>query len=762
MNPLMRRDPAQIPRRVKYVTTKIIITSLATALLFVACGGGGSGGGSSGQVQGLQGPQQVTVITAGGGTELNLRLPRGVRGSTSSDYNTDRTRFWVRDNSMDALDSVNMILSFLHQTHYWEETNQGPYRALVEDTSERGEGERGGNAKVYAEWVINSKRSDNTSPQIVSFWINERDGGEEKTIYGKLTVHAEPTEEQPLGRFTLFFRGLPAEAPHNSSDTSFEGYLRTVARTDGQSEVEFYMGHGDPATTPAEGERAVRERARVVGDFAAGTGRAFTERHNVENHGGSVHEERGAYQIQFDADYLARRETVSDELEILDRHDFTTRVYRYGIYTAANGARATRNSGFPVTTQGGAYGWAGYHGIWFPPEVALTHGMTLLRRNYSNNSTTPYTLVRVPGRLEKRSRTEITFADLRNEEMQYFDPIAGAEVKARYTGSDFVRYAQRENGQWGQVQPPVSIVENFTQGQWLHFWNPTRGNVQVIWPATLNDSVTASVWTATPVHSGSPELAGGSLTLYGYSRMLRPDITQTQANFMENQSPYFPEATSPSEGNRTYLFDGTTMMLRLGEQNVNFQNGVVPSQGPGQWGLDCGPLFATPLESFEEIQDRDTTYIWTIGTNPWNQFLALKNANQEVVTFTSPLRFQYVHEEPGSPYDGRTFFLEWDGSNLQGLPYEQSDQGWQPCINVPSGTTLSADNVDYLVKQLEGEQRMAAVDDPESIISERGFDLSSSLSAPTAAPYQNPAIGPRPNVTTPPKYVGGVPANSGD
>ncbi|MBL8722708.1 MAG: hypothetical protein JNK49_01610, partial [Planctomycetes bacterium] len=99
------------------MTAKTTFCTLTATLLFAACGGGG--GGTTGQVQGLQGPQQVTVITAGGGTALNLRLPRGVRGITGSDYSTDRTRFWVRDSSMDALDSVNMILSFLHQTHYW-------------------------------------------------------------------------------------------------------------------------------------------------------------------------------------------------------------------------------------------------------------------------------------------------------------------------------------------------------------------------------------------------------------------------------------------------------------------------------------------------------------------------------------------------------------------------------------------------------------------------------------------------------------------
>lgn len=741
--------------------SRIHLLPLASALALTACGGGG-GGGTTGQVQGLQGPQQVTVITASGEGGSALRLPRGTRGIAGSDYTTDRTRFWVRDTSMDALDTVNMILSFLHQTHYWEETNRGPYKALVEDTSNRSEGERGGNGRNFVEWTVDSKRADNNSPQIVKFWLTEQDGGEARTIYGRLTVQDEPTDEQPLGRFTLFFRGLPADAPHNSTNTTFEGYLRTVARTDGQSEVEFYMGHGDPEVTPPPGDRAVRERAHVVGDFAAGTGRAFTERHAVENQGGSVYTERGAFQLQFDPDYVARKEIVSDELEVLDRHDFTTRVHRYGLYDATTEARATRNSGFPVATTTGAQGWAGYYGIWFPQNVELTHGMTLLRRSFTNNSSTPYTLVRVPGRLEKRTRSAITFGDLRNEDLQYFDPAAGNEAKVRYTGSDFVRVAHRDGNEWVSDQPPVSIAESFTTGQWLNFWSPTRGNVQCTWPATLNDSAPAAVWTSTTIHGGSPEVAEGDLTLHGYFHMLRAGITQAQANFQEGTSPYLPDASSPSSGNRTFVFDRDTLMLKLDGADVNFANGVAVSSGPAQWGLDCGPLYSTPLESFAEIPERNTTYTWNIGSNPWNQLMVLKNAANEYVSFTPPLRFTYVHDEPGSPFDGRTFFLEWDGSNLGGLPYEQTEQGWQPRINVPTGTTLTAGGVQYLVKQLEGEQRMAAVDDPTSIMSERNFDLSTSLSAPTAEPYQNPAIGPKPNVTTPPRYVGGVPANVGD
>ncbi|MCC7065984.1 MAG: hypothetical protein IT456_24520, partial [Planctomycetes bacterium] len=108
--------------------SKRTLVSLWSLAALSACGGGGS---TTGDINSLQGPQQVTIVEASGGSSFALRLPRGVRGVTGSDYESDATRFWIRDNSMQALDTVNMILGYLHETNYWEQTNQGAYRALV-------------------------------------------------------------------------------------------------------------------------------------------------------------------------------------------------------------------------------------------------------------------------------------------------------------------------------------------------------------------------------------------------------------------------------------------------------------------------------------------------------------------------------------------------------------------------------------------------------------------------------------------------------
>lgn len=80
--------------------------------LLAACGGGDATD-TGGSIQSLQGPQQVSVIEASGGSNNTVRLPRHLRSVAGSDYQTDATRFWIRDNSLSALDTVNMILRSL-------------------------------------------------------------------------------------------------------------------------------------------------------------------------------------------------------------------------------------------------------------------------------------------------------------------------------------------------------------------------------------------------------------------------------------------------------------------------------------------------------------------------------------------------------------------------------------------------------------------------------------------------------------------------
>ncbi len=72
-----------------------------------------------------------------------------------------------------------------------------------------------------------------------------------------------------------------------------------------------------------------------------------------------------------------------------------------------------------------------------------------------------------------------------------------------------------------------------------------------------------------------------------------------------------------------------------------------------------------------------------------------------------------------------------------------------------SGTIVTKDSTNYKIKQLEGEQVMVEVGDPNAVIASEGFDLSVTLTAP-ADDYVDPAVGAMPVVTEAPTFVGGV------
>lgn len=731
---------------------------LVPFLVLAACGGGGGGG----SVSGLTIPSQVTLIESNTGSAV--RLPRGTLGVPLPDYDLDQTRFWVQDESMGPLDTINQILSALDQTNYDDPSviNQGPYLALIKWVQNGGEqsGDRGG--QQYQEWVVDSSRADNAAPHVVKVWMKENvdDGGGggggppvEGIIYVKVEIRSAPSAALPYGDFTLFFKQLPATAAADDPNTSFQGYLTTVARTDGQAEFMFFNGHGDPDLGPPAQGRAMREAARLIGDPAAQTGRAYTER----NEQSQQNQQQDVYQVQYNANYVARKD-VANVIEVLDRNDFETHVWRYGVYDHATGMRIQHNGGFPVENLQGARGWADYNGIWFPEGVTVTDGQTLLRRSFSDNSTTSYTAVVAAGKLEKRTRAAITLADITNEELETWDQANSEQVLVKYDGANWLKVATRSGmGDWNRLGSPTNCNTLFSNSQWVNMWSPARGSIELTWTQTPATSTAAFRWTFTTIKSDSAELSGGDLTLYAYWDMLKADITQAQANFANAETPYYPPAMNVGQG-MTYVFNATSLLLTLGGQPCTLQNGVTVTSGPGMNGFRCGPLMTAPLSNFSEMSSQTVTYSWAMGSQPWNQLRTLKDQSNMSVQFQPPLAMDYTHVEPGSPFDNRVFNLQWNGDHLNGIPYEenQTEGRWYPLLTIPSGSTATGNGTTYRLKQLEGEQVMVAVGNPNAVMASEGFDLSTPLTAPTSGLWQDPAIGQRPVVTAPPRFVAGV------
>ena len=98
-----------------------------------------------------------------------------------------------------------------------------------------------------------------------------------------------------------------------------------------------------------------------------------------------------------------------------------------------------------------------------------------------------------------------------------------------------------------------------------------------------------------------------------------------------------------------------------------------------------------------------------------------------------------------------------NGDQLHGIPFSDDGKGrWYPGFNIPNGTVLVDEaGGRYLVKMLEGEQKMNAVADASALITAQGFDLNVTLAKPDPG-YVDPAIGARPTVTEPPVFIDGI------
>lgn len=731
------------------------------ALLVAACTGGGDSG-SSGSVAPLGVVEQVTLVDADNTGSSTVRyLPDELRAS-GTDYTTDPTRFWVRDDSMEPLETINTILCSVQQTGFDDPSvlNQGPYLALVACEERGGSGnDRGNNQVEYQRFTVDSSRASADAPHVVKCWIEQSYGSQETIIYVRLVISEAPTTANPNGSFELYFKILPASASPSSTDYVERGYLRTVTRNDGQQEFLFRSVAGDVDSPVGVGEDARRTAARLVASADGTEGRAFSEARFAYNNGGGTVTSGSEYHLQFNANYLARKKVDSGSVtKVFDRNAFTRYVYRYGLYDANTEARVERTSGFPIETQGGANGWVDYHGLWFPSSVDVTDGQTLVRRSRLGGDSTNYTAVIVPGRLEKRTREALTLGDIIDEEMEYWSPSNGQPILVAWTGQDLVQLANPSNSGsgWEYLDPAVSIGGQLNAGEFVRFWSRARGDVELIWPNTPANTSPASIWTQATINGASSELSGGDLTLYGYFQPIRGGITQNQIDWANNESPYFDDAMAVNEV-KQYSFSATTLLLSQNGADCVALAGVTPSQGsPSEFGIFSGGMVPAQLNNLNEMASASTTYNWVTGTNPWNQLRTVKDGEGQWVSFDPPLRMSYTHDDTGSAFHNRTFQVEWMGQDLHGIPFRQvpGSDYWVPEFNIPSGTQLSDGNTAYKVKQLEGEQVMNEVGNPSAIMTAEGFDLDTTLSAP-ADVWENPHDDAKPTVTKAPRFVGG-------
>jgi hypothetical protein len=231
------------------------------------------------------------------------------------------------------------------------------------------------------EWTVRSTRESNSSPQLLEAWIHQQadEYDPESIIQAKAVITEGSSDANPYGIFTMNFVAYPSTNGVITSATPvFKGVLTSQRDNDGKVVLKFAESSGDE-------ERAVA----LEKTSTSGGGRVSFE---------NDWEGAGELLFSYNDQYFHRKNSDNTDEVCLDRNNFETSAWRYGMYDADSGSRVKVNSGFPINTQAdgrGKHGWVGYWGLWVPEGVTITNGSTVYKQNYGPNAgaSTPYTVV---------------------------------------------------------------------------------------------------------------------------------------------------------------------------------------------------------------------------------------------------------------------------------------------------------------------------------------------------------------------------------
>jgi hypothetical protein len=726
------------------------LATLATTSLVVALGVSGCGGGSSssGTVNGLTLPSSMSVVSASSGAgaarvaPAGLVKPAGETMPTTSDYVTDVAHKYVYDDSMQSLQTVNMILCLMSQTRASDKVNAGAYLALVnENKCDQGKNQSsGGQAGVTVaqlnKWTIQSERADNSSPMIVKMWVPDSSGGSENILV-ELTATQGVGTDNPFGVFSLNFKGV-------NPDTNTQSMAGNLS-ADGLSFQYFSSGDRNGTYT---------EAAHVVfNDVSGSAGQARTMR---SESGGGSGSSSSDYALDFDVAHVLRSDMTSSTDACLTRSDFTTHVWRYNLYYNTSGAghsigdRVALNSGFPFTYNSGAgtaNGYVGYNGVWVEGGGTLADATTITRQEFNGGTPAAYTVHVSNGKLIKRAAQSLPLANLLGQTLYFWgeNPTTHAYnqwVVAMDSGNNFAITGSVQFGNNGPQTTPVTPVDitPSVDGQNLWLWSDALGgNVVYVYHSGVQ-SPDVTVYAESFVQPDDATLFSGSdVTVYCYDRCLKGGLTgavsvESDLYHATSNTPY--TYTLQSASGKLVLLDD------LNNQAVD-ASVVDLSAINHEGGVQSGEmvLSSSNISNPWDVYQQPVTYRWETGANPWNHLTTVTaNSGGQFASFDKPLHFTYTvgvgDDLNGNAHDGATYLLQYGGpGELQGFPWvaAQGSNRWYAEVNLHDGVVLTEDSTatQMVLRPVEMEQTMnSTVAGDCSLLDTTG---AKALSIPTAS-----------------------------
>ncbi|MBF0109462.1 MAG: hypothetical protein HQL76_09820 [Magnetococcales bacterium] len=611
--------------------------------------------------------------------------------SPVSDFYMDEPNVFVSERSGEALKTVNEILCSIGQTRYDRMLNLGPYKSQLDlskcsadkkDASKAGKGAQnqssGAGAPEFETWIVDSQRDSDEVPQIVKVWVDDGDGGDEEPdgngdlIYAYTQIDKGASATNPYGVFNMDFKGVAkGDDGRPTLVETTRGSMDVEETADNRVKVTFmdqYKHHEDTVT-----EKVILVRSA---DGKGGTGSVdFTEPQWDES-AQKMTLKNQVFHFAFDENWFLRQDDSGAERACLSRNAYKVDVWSYGLYhlspppvgattTWAPGDHVEVNSGFPISYTDASgkewHGWVGYHGPWFPGDVAIANGASVTKQVFERTGVqeSPYTLFRAGGKLIRHTKVAQTLADIKNIPLQYSEENKTTGMRTEYTvewnGTQFIKKAKLNQTNWffekltpeqpmelttlpwdglqfwgealgGNVRVKLDGCVNSKQSQWqevetLYAANnadAARIKEQAIINDTSGDTWSCSAADTTSVIFNREEMiqpgtasfdAVPSSLLCGESCPNPEKISATDASspFLDNKEMGGEGTTTDlSQKFYTFTFDKTAMELKYnGASVVGSTNNAMY-----QFGIHSGPLFENTSTNLDAIKcDWDKNFI---------------------------------------------------------------------------------------------------------------------------------------------------------
>ena len=653
-------------------------------------------------------------------------------------YDTDKENIFVNEDSLEALGQAETIMCYIAQTKFETQVNKGAYFAIIDNAAceTKQHDSQSGEDLTHIKMLVTREEG---KPIVAKGWILEDEGDYQQTIHLQIRVAEGPSDTNPLGVFELAFEmGNPA-----TGETMGGGTIISKRNEDGSLNLIYIMDQ----TMVEEGEEMTMKEAvqanLTVSNSEITGGKVST----LYSHGKW---KKGEYKVTFNSDHLSRqgstqtfdweKQTMGPEVDgtaCLDRKNFRSEVYRYGIYNA-DGSVKKLNSGFQIeaTVNGKTLrGNLGYHGLWLEGKGnTIGDGQKVKKIEWTDDGKkeTEYTLRVAPGKLFKYSEKKITLGKLAKAEMSFWDNATSKNYLVKWDGTNkkFTKYKEISYGQDGRTETDASGDITMPEyGLQLHV-EELNANINIPSASTLSDSL--------EIRYHSRELVSGTITsdleLKCFSRCPKlggatqssTDQDWAYQSYTGNKKEY--EVRVSDGALLTYKFKAATKNLYDSTGTTAFKAPTASSsEGNGAW-INSGVLLtATQLATvsnqnispWEMEGQLKEYYSWESSSATHGQYYGAIKTDGTIEKFDKPMEFQYTHStaqdyDGKSTHDGKYVRLEYGGQgNFWGIPWKKAEGAGEsgPIFSIKSGTKLT-DSLggSYTLKALEVAQHPTKVD----------------------------------------------------